>query len=173
MNRRRYRSVALAASLAALASWSCLVGGLGPPPSEVRPGEVAFELAGPGGAALVVPVRINGTGPYDFVLDTGATVTSVDPQLAERLALPDVTGTIGYGGGIGGAGQVRLVEIDSLEVGTARATDLTGAVVDLAGVRSAGLDVDGLVGLNFLRSYRVTLDFERNALRLDAPQPAR
>ena len=30
-----------------------------------------------------------------------------------------------------------------------------------------GFDVDGLLGLNLLKSFRVTLDFERQVLRLE------
>src|SRR6266446_1772024 len=41
-----------------------------------------------GGRFLVVPVTLDGTGPYPFLLDTGSTSTLVDPRLAERLRLP-------------------------------------------------------------------------------------
>lgn len=64
-------------------------------PSQTAPGEVTFELAGPNEAAMVVPVKINGKGPYDFVLDTGATFTCVDRSLAEELRLPDWSGPFG------------------------------------------------------------------------------
>jgi|GEM_PF-3917599 len=43
-------------------------------PVDSVAGEVEFALAGPGGAALLVPVFVNGEGPFDFVLDTGATL---------------------------------------------------------------------------------------------------
>src|ERR1700743_326263 len=39
------------------------------------------------GFAVVVPVTVNGSGPYDFMLDTGSTVTAVDRELARQLAL--------------------------------------------------------------------------------------
>jgi hypothetical protein len=32
-----------------------------------------------------------------------------------------------------------------------------------------GLDLDGLIGLNVLREFRVTLDFERNIVTLQEP----
>ncbi len=64
-------------------------------PSETAPGEVSFKLAGANEAALIVPVKINGKGPYDFVLDTGATFTCVDRKLAEELTLPDWSGPLG------------------------------------------------------------------------------
>jgi hypothetical protein len=35
---------------------------------------------------IVVPVKINHTGPYDFLVDTGAQVTIVDPALLSRLS---------------------------------------------------------------------------------------
>lgn len=129
---------------------------------------VSIRLAGPGGAALLVPVRVNGEGPYDFVLDTGATLTCVDSALADSLGLPEARGRIGVGTGIGGTpGSMRLVEIDSLSVGDARAEELTGCAVDLEQFRSLGLEAHGLLGLNFLTSFRVTLDFEAERLTLE------
>jgi len=32
-----------------------------------------------------------------------------------------------------------------------------------------GVDADGLLGLNFLRVFRVTLDFQQNRMHLDTP----
>lgn len=140
---------------------------------EVAPdsaaGEVAFELAGPGGAALVVPVHINGRGPYQFVLDTGATVTCVDDELAASLTLPEVRGVVGSAAGVGGAGSLRLVSVDSLSMGGVRAHELEACVIDLQHLSGVGLDLDGLIGLNFLMEFRVTLDFERNIVTLEKP----
>lgn len=129
---------------------------------------VEIRLAGPGGAALLVPVRVNGEGPYEFVLDTGATLTCVDLVLADSLGLPEARGRIGVGAGIGGhPGSMRLVEIDSLSVGDARAEELTGCALDLEQFRAIGLEARGLLGLNFLTSFRVTLDFEAGRLTLE------
>jgi predicted aspartyl protease len=154
-----------------LAGTACQVP-LSPPPhtSAAEPGEVQFELAGTGGAALVVPVKVNGTGPYPFVLDTGATLTCVDQQLATELELREPVGRIGFGAGVGGSGQMRLVSIDSLQVGEAKTSSLIGCALDLQSIKGAGLDVRGLLGLNFLKEYRVTLDFTNRTLRLDTPE---
>src|SRR5260370_25888498 len=46
---------------------------------------------------IVVPVTINHTGPYDFLVDTGAQVTSVDPALSSELHLR-IEGTTGFVG---------------------------------------------------------------------------
>ena len=39
---------------------------------------------------ILVPVHINGSGPYEFLLDTGATRTMIDQKLADQLHLPTV-----------------------------------------------------------------------------------
>jgi predicted aspartyl protease len=139
-------------------------------PADTAAGEVGFDLAGPGGAAVLVPVYLNGEGPFDFVLDTGATLTCVDQALAARLGLPPARGMVGLGAGAGGAGRMELVALDSVRVGAARAAGLTGCSLDLRHTVDVGLEIDGLLGLNFLRAFRVTLDFEREILRLQAAE---
>jgi predicted aspartyl protease len=142
---------------------------LAPDALDPNGGGVPMTLAGPGGAALLVPVHVNGQGPWDFILDTGATLTCVGTELAETLALPDAPGT-GIGVGLGGGpGATRLVSLDSVRVGPARAMELTGCAVELSQFRAMGIGVHGLLGLNFLRAFRVTLDFERNRLLLEEP----
>ena len=46
---------------------------------------------------------INGSGPYDFMLDTGASLTMLDPKLADELALPRV-------------GEKKIVAVQHAEV---------------------------------------------------------
>jgi predicted aspartyl protease len=138
-------------------------------PADTAAGEVAFRLAGPNEAALLVPVHLNGEGPFDFVLDTGATMTCVSQQTAEELELPRQRGAVGVGVGIGGAGRVGFVRLDSLRLGAARALDMSACLLDLEHMAAFGTPIHGLLGLNFLRSFRVTLDFERNVLILVEP----
>jgi predicted aspartyl protease len=138
-------------------------------PSEASPGEVRFTLTPPNDAAIIVPVKINGRGPYNFVLDTGATFTCIDIKLVEELRLPDWKGQSGVSVITPGAGNARLVNLDSLEVGHAKATKLQACTIDLQQMQEMGLDAKGLVGLNFLKSYRMSIDFEKKILKLDKP----
>jgi hypothetical protein len=46
------------------------------------------------GALVVIPVTVNGRGPFDFMVDTGSQVTVVDPSLAQELGLKP-QGTVG------------------------------------------------------------------------------
>jgi predicted aspartyl protease len=137
-------------------------------PADPERGEIGFSFVGPNDAALVVSVHINGEGPFDFVLDTGATLTCVTPAIAERLALPERR-AVGFGAGIGGSGRVTIVGLDTLRIGAVRLFDLPACVVDLGRIEALGLGVDGLIGLNALKPFRMTLDFERRLLRLEEP----
>ena len=138
-------------------------------PADAAPGTVAFKMAGPNDAAIIVSVKINGRGPYDFVLDTGATFTCVDDALADELKLPEWKG--GFGTVVVGpaGGAMKLLKIDTLEVGDAKASGLVACSLDLDRIAPPGLGIHGLVGLNFLKPYRVTIDFEKKSLRLEKP----
>jgi hypothetical protein len=144
--------------LSALTATACVQLGSGPSHSDVAgEGEIPFTLAGAGGAAIVVPVH---------VLDTGATFTCLDQSLAERLELPKPVGMVGFGATLGQSGPVTLHRIETLEVGPVRAARLTACALDLRGVNKLGLGVQGLLGLNFLKAFRVTLDFKRQVMSL-------
>lgn len=135
-------------------------------PADPEAGEVPIRMVGPGGAALVVATHINGEGPFDLILDTGATYTCISETLAQQLDLPLRRLSVGIGVGVGGAGQVRMVQMDSLRVGEAGVEAVPACVLELTALRAIASDVEGLLGLNFLRNYHVTLDFERNVLTL-------
>lgn len=136
-------------------------------PAEASPGTVQFKMAGPNDAAIIVQVKVNGQGPYDFVLDTGATFTCLDNELAEQLNLPEWKGSFGTVV-VGPGGGMKLLKIETLEVGDAKASGLTACSIDLDRM-APGLGIKGLVGLNFLKPYRVTIDFAKKSLRLEKP----
>jgi predicted aspartyl protease len=136
-------------------------------PSETKPGEISFELAPPNGAAILVPVKINGQGPYTFVLDTGATFTCIDQPLATELKLPEWSQQVGIGIAVPTTNAAKLVDVEKLEVGTASAQKLKACVIDFKNFQTAGLNIHGLLGLNFLKSYHVNIDFQRKVVRLD------
>jgi len=158
--------------VALLASWTACV--IQAPkdigvPAETAPGQVNFELAAPNDAAIIVPVKINGQGPYRFVLDTGATFTCIDQKLVDQLKLPEWRGQFGIGVLQPTEGAVKLVSLDTLEVGNVKATDMKACAIEFSRLQTGGLDARGLVGLNFLKSFQVRIDFKKKVLRLDKP----
>lgn len=135
-------------------------------PASTTPGEVPFELAPPNDAAILVAVKINGRGPYKFVLDTGATFTCIDQKLVDELKLPEWRGQFGVGV-MPVQGAVKLVELDTFEVGNVKATEMKAVAIEFSRLQTGGLDARGLVGLNFLKSFQMNIDFKKKILRLD------
>lgn len=113
-----------------------------------------------------MPVHINGAESVDLILDTGATLTCLDSSLVRELSLPTRRGITGAAVGVGGSGHVGIVSVDSVRIGAATARDLMACTMDLQALRTIGSDVRGLLGLNVLRHFRVTLDFQREVLVL-------
>jgi hypothetical protein len=66
---------------------------------------------------IIVPVVINRTGPYEFLLDTGTGSTIVDPLLTElHLKTRGPAEVVGVGFGT----HASFAYLDSLEVGEPR-----------------------------------------------------
>ncbi len=119
---------------------------------------------------LYVPVKVNGQGPFSFVLDTG---NGGAPILNEKLArLLDIP--LGQRQSIGGAGSkaADLYMIDGL--------DISMPGLDFAKAPSATLPLDlmdphwgkgkdGLIGGSILSALITEIDYENKTLRLHAP----
>lgn len=106
-----------------------------------------------------IPIRIDGKGPWDFIIDTGSQRTVIASDLARRLALP----------------PRRMVTILSMTGRSEAATvavprlDFAGGAVDAfeAPVLEAEhLGAAGLLGLDSLHAKRVTLNFRNNRMEI-------
>jgi predicted aspartyl protease len=114
-----------------------------------------------------LPVFVNEKGPYDFVLDTGASSTVISLEVAAEFGLAaEKTSQLTAGGG---NGTVSRVQLSSLAVGAARQENLAAAASDFLTQLSAelGSKLQGILGYHFLRHYHVTLDYPRGVLSLD------
>jgi len=134
--------------------------------------EVPFRLVGGANPLILTPVRINGTGPHEFVLDTGASTCLLSPELARALEVP-VTGSR-TGRGAGGPVELAIGTVGTIEVGGVRRHDVqVGITPDLAGIgRAIGARVDGNLGYNLLGDFRLTIDYRAFRLRLESAPAA-
>jgi hypothetical protein len=115
---------------------------------------------------VVVPVEINHTGPYDFMVDTGAQVTTVDPALASALHLK-ILGETGFIG-VGFHSRTPFVQLDSLRIGAHAVDSVLAVIQDPGQIQASDPRVRGILGLNFLEHFDVLIDYSQSLLCLDA-----
>jgi hypothetical protein len=117
------------------------------------------------GALLVIPVKINQSGPFDFMVDTGSQLNVIDPALAAQLNLKS-QGTVGL---VATAtySQASVAVLDSLEAGSHVVTKPLVVVQDLGPIQAADPRIRGVLGENFLAHFDVLIDYGRRLLCLD------
>ena len=130
-----------------------------------------FRLAGGAQPLILLPVEVNGQGPFDFILDTGAGTSLLSTQLGEKLGVKVLGSKEGQSAG--GAISVSLAKVSSLAVASAKLEDVDVGLVDLSHIgNTVGAQIDGDLGYNFLKHYRVLLDYRKSEIRLDDPKRA-
>ena len=114
---------------------------------------------------IVVPVTINNTGPYDFLVDTGAQVSTVDPALASELHLR-TQGTAGVTG-VGVYARAPLTELDAVEAGSQEVEKVLAVIQDLGQTALADRRVRGVLAGNFLQHFDLLIDYPNRIVCLD------
>ena len=130
------------------------------------PGNVAsLTLRLVQGALIVVPVEINQSGPYDFIVDTGAQITTIDTTLASelRLKLQGATGV----GGIATSTRSAFAYLDLLQAGTHAVANSLVVIQDLAQLKATDSRIRGILGENFLAHFDLLIDNRQRILCLD------
>ena len=137
--------------------------------ATLSPNSNKFRLVGGAQPLILLPVRVNDRGPFDFILDTGAGTSLLSSELAKQLE----TKVIGSkeGQSAGGNVSVSLAKVESLAVGETKLHDVDVGVVDLAQIdKAVGAKIDGDLGYNFLKHFRVTIDYRDCEIRFDDPK---
>jgi predicted aspartyl protease len=131
--------------------------------------KVKFRLAGGAQPLILLPVEVNGEGPFEFILDTGAGTSLLSSELGQKLGVKILGSKKGQSAG--GAVSVSLAKVSSLAVGSAKLGDVDVGLVDLSHIgKTVGAKIDGDLGYNFLKHFRITLDYRRSEIRLDDPK---
>lgn len=113
---------------------------------------------------IVVETMLNGVGPFDFALDTGASISVVfDGALRQASLKPATTGQVRVQG-LTGAGTYPVAVIDRLQVGSETWDSARFAL--LPGHGSAGGQLDGVLGIDFMSRYAVSYSRQDRVIRL-------
>jgi hypothetical protein len=116
-------------------------------------------------AQVIVPVTINHSGPYDFLVDTGAQVITVDPALAAELHLR-IEGTTGFVG-VGFRTRPSFAHLDTVEAGSHALANPLVIIQNIEHLQAADPRIRGIIGGNFLGHFDVLIDYARSMLCLD------
>jgi predicted aspartyl protease len=114
---------------------------------------------------VVVPVRVNDEGPFDFLLDTGTNTTLLTPELARRINLratsriPLIT--------LSGTEMLPRAMLDSLALGTKSLKHLEVIFDDLRGIRAVNSKICGVLGQNFLSQFNYLIDYRERRVEFE------
>jgi predicted aspartyl protease len=108
---------------------------------------------------MTVPVRLSGTGPYRFLVDTGADRTAISRELASKLKL--ASGEKAALHSVAGVSTVSTATVPDLQL-----TRKNVRVVDAPVLETSNMGADGILGTDSLKSQRVLFDFEGQTLSI-------
>ncbi|HWO40289.1 MAG TPA: aspartyl protease family protein [Candidatus Eisenbacteria bacterium] len=113
------------------------------------------------GTSVIVPVTLNRRIKALLALDTGATTTMISRRIAKDLGLrtdgPRIVAMT-----VSGPMSMPMARVGSLKVGEAEVHNLTVTVHDLMPTAR----VDGLLGLDFLSRFHLSIDSKNQIITL-------
>jgi tetratricopeptide (TPR) repeat protein len=108
-------------------------------------------------------VMVNGQGPYDFAVDTGATQTVLSEKVAMDLGLQPVTTTIMHG--VGGAGKIdsKIYSVAEISLGDLKIANVpAGTFADPLLTQLA----DGILSTAVLSDFAININYPQSQMEL-------
>jgi predicted aspartyl protease len=110
---------------------------------------------------ISVPVRLNGQGPFRFLLDTGANRSALTSRVATQLGLA-VQDSRMVVQGVNGRVVAGMVRVESMQIGAVSVGEQRLPVLD--GEVFEGLD--GSLGADMLANLRLVADFDTGVVTI-------
>lgn len=114
---------------------------------------------------ILLPAQVNGKGPFNFVLDTGASMSIMTEELANVIGIEGAE----IKEGLGSAGrklEVSLGKVDSISIGEIRVKDVR---VGIMKKYPKCVGSQGALGYNFFKDFVLTIDYRNNLLTFTRP----
>lgn len=111
-------------------------------------------------ARMTVPVNIEGTGPYEFIIDTASQRTILSKEIAGRLTLEleEEVNIVALAGNT----VVQTVYVPELTLGSRSYGGLISPTF-----RSNNIGADGILGLDSLQGQRILFDFLERTISVE------
>ena len=108
--------------------------------------------------AIIVPVTVEGRGPFRFMLDTGAGRSAVSSRVVEQAGLKADSTTVVL---TPSGRSLRPMTNTSLGIGGRSPVRVDAIIVDHDGLVRGGAAIDGIIGQDVLAPLVYTIDFAR------------
>lgn len=122
---------------------------------------------------IIIPLYINGKGPYNFILDTGVgPLIITEPYLIDTLGLKNLRTTKIYGLGQGEEINAFLTSELSVKVKEASIDNIPTAILkkDVFNLSSyLGTPIHGIIGYYFFNSFVVKINYSTKRLIFSSP----
>lgn len=120
---------------------------------------------------LIVESTWDRHGPYHFLIDTGASVTLISPELAERYqdksAFPPNTPRVQVKSATDSTVMLTATVLKRVQLGEARFQNVPALIYDCAELSAhLGLKIDGILGFPLFRETLLTLDYPQGRVIL-------
>jgi hypothetical protein len=130
--------------------------------------EVPYQAFEGTSRRIIIPVTLNESVTAHLLLDTGSPGLMISPELASRLGfLNEQNGGLQImTGGIGGSTPAILAVVDTARVGDASSEFLPATITKIPSD-----EFEGLVGMDFIANYRISIDSNDEVIALDELPP--
>ena len=132
--------------------------------SKAQTTEIPFELKG---SHLYIKIQSKNNDNLNFIFDTGATGTTIDSTVAERVGISkDNLQTVTIDGN-GGSQAYQMAAKQQLNMGGLALKDLNLVMANFKSLSAnLGHQLDGIIGYDVLSRYITKIDFDQKKLSL-------
>jgi hypothetical protein len=127
--------------------------------------QTIIQLTPAGWGYLIVPVSINGSGPYPFLLDTGSNSTLVRNELLDTLGISSKKFTPAHV--TAGVSYLRQTVAESVTVAGLSIHGLEIEGIDADQISRLRVPIQGVLGEDFLKHFDILIDNHAKTLTLD------
>lgn len=132
-------------------------------PERIKSGPVTVNFK-KSNNSIVVAMTVNGKGPFDFILDTGAAITCIDPEVLRLADIKPKIESIQLVGVSGRTIHALRCEVPKISLSGATVHQLEAASYRISSLYQQGFY--GLIGQDFLNHFIVNIDATTNLLKL-------
>ncbi len=136
---------------------------------RIKDSQRSYEISSqPFFGLMIVETHINDSGPYRFLVDTGATSTVISNELIDQLKIPVIASAVAKCVGGTGKTATHLCKAAKLRIGAVEISNLPVSSFDNKIFQ--GL-IDGVLSTSDLADFLITLDYPGQRILLEPRGP--